>query len=176
MHRWCSLVFLIVGAAFAVGFFAPGVTAHAEDPEKTPETNELVAAGGMSQVLSVAKSYGSAELKTASTREPQIVAQMGDSRYVVDFYDCGEAFDGCKSISFVASWEVDGVSHEDINTWNRTKRFGKAFIDTDGSPTIKLPVNLDHGVTAKNLDDTFDWWRVVMRGFRTFLKEAQGGN
>jgi len=32
-----------------------------------------------------------------------------------------------------------------------------------------MDVNLFGGVTRKNLDDTFDWWRVVLNGVKTDL-------
>ena len=41
-------------------------------------------------------------------------------------------------------------------------RFGKAYLDLDGHPTIEMNVNLSKGVSRENLDDTLDWWREVL--------------
>jgi hypothetical protein len=53
----------------------------------------------------------------------------------------------------------------DINTWNRTKRFGKAFLDKDGDPALEMTVNLDYGVSRENLDDSFNWWSKAVKSF-----------
>ncbi|MEX8499589.1 YbjN domain-containing protein, partial [Leptothrix ochracea] len=36
----------------------------------------------------------------------------------------------------------------------------------DGDPVLQMSVNLDHGVSRKNLEDTFDWWAKIVPEFR----------
>src|SRR5690606_21764699 len=115
----------------------------------------------------VASGYGSAELQTDEAGDPQIMGRMDGQRYAVTFYDC-EVGANCTSLQLSAVWVVDGaVTPEAINEWNRTKRFGKAYLDEDGDPWVEMNVNLAFGVTRQNLDDTFDWWRIVVEEFQT---------
>ncbi len=60
---------------------------------------------------------------------------------------------------------------EEINAWNRDKRFGKAYLDDDGDPALEMNVNLRYGVSRKNFDDTVDFWRIVLK---TFKEEVLG--
>ena len=59
-----------------------------------------------------------------------------------------------------------------MNAWNRDRRFGKAYIDADGDIAIEMDVNLWGGVTPKNLDDTFDWWRIVLERAGEVFEDA----
>ncbi len=56
-----------------------------------------------------------------------------------------------------------------INNWNRTKRFGKAYLDNDGDPILVMTVNLDYGVTRDNLEDDFNWWTIAIKNFETWI-------
>ena len=121
-------------------------------------------AGSPAQVLELAKGYGSATLTVDSDGDPRIEGRMEGRQYTVIFYDCkgGKA---CASLQFAWAIERQGVSLERLNEWNRTKRFGKAFLDKDGDPRVEMDVNVAYGVTRKNLDDSFDYWRVVVTSF-----------
>ena len=66
------------------------------------------------------------------------------------------------------------LSLEDINEWNMTKRWPKAFLDSDGDTNIELVVNLDGGVSFRNLEDTLDWWSTGMSSFVTYARERKG--
>lgn len=117
-------------------------------------------------VLDLVRNHGTGELERDATGDPMIVAQTGGIRYVVYFYDC-DASSLCKSIQFRAAWNAPGeYSMRDMNEWNRDRRFAKAYLDDDSDPTLEMDVNLDFGVTRDNLDDTIDWWRVVLTRFR----------
>lgn len=153
----------ILAAAFAFGLTTGVAQAGPTD---------LVTASDQQTILNIAKGYGRADLEFWDDGEPKITGRLEGIRYAVYFYDCSDADKTkCKSITFVASWSTKGVTKDYINEWNVSKRFGKAYLDSDGDPGIKLPVNLDFGVTERNLDDTFDWWKVVVTGFRDYLKE-----
>lgn len=36
-----------------------------------------------------------------------------------------------------------------------------------------MDINLDHGTTRRNLEDSFDWWQVLLPMFRDYLREQQ---
>jgi hypothetical protein len=116
-------------------------------------------------IRAIATGYGSAELETDSDGDPQIVGRIDGTQYIVLFYGCTNG-QNCNSIQFTAGWACVPVSLAQINAWNSGMRFGKAYLDEDGDPTVEMNVNLDFGVSRKNLDDTFDFWRLVLTQFQ----------
>ncbi len=124
----------------------------------------LITAKDPEIILNLVKGYGSGDLGTDSEGDPRIQGRIGGTKYVVLFYGCKDG-KACQDIQFVASWSDTNVTQEDVNNWNRTTRFGKAYLDKDNDPTLELIVNLNYGVSKKNLDDTIDWWAMVMKKF-----------
>lgn len=99
-----------------------------------------------------------------------IRGSLGGMRYLVFFYGCTDNKD-CRNITFSAAWE-DSISQERINDWNRTRRFGRAFLDSENDPVVQYTVNLDFGISVRNFEDTADWWRLTMTWFREFIEES----
>lgn len=132
-----------------------------------PETYaaNIVSAENPAAILNIAKGYGSAELKKDSSNDPLIVGRIDGNKYGIFFYGCQNGKE-CDDIQFVASWGGARVSLRDVNRWNHKKRFGKAYIDDDGDPVLLMSVNIDHGVTQDNLEDTFNWWRKALNLFK----------
>ena len=127
--------------------------------------NQIIDATNPQAIFEAARGFGSAELEKDSDGDPKITGRMDGVRYSVYFYGCKNN-QQCKTIQFSASWSAPGkVSVERINQWNRDKRFGKAYLDKDNDPVIQHDVNLFGGVTRKNLDDTFDWWKTIVVDF-----------
>ena len=119
-------------------------------------------------VLAVAKGLGDAELGLDGAGDPMIHARIGDYGYRVYFYGCTDG-GRCKNRTFSASWTSDHYNDASMGDWNRSHRFGTAFIGTDGNPTLTMNVNLYGGVTRRSLEDTFDWWRVLMTEFSRYF-------
>ena len=122
---------------------------------------DLVTAGDPGKILEIARGFGSAELETDGNGDPVIRGRMDGTRYSVSFYGCKDGAD-CTTIQFWTWLDAPSDPLGAVNTWNRDFRFGKAFIDADGDVIIEWDVNLWGGVSPRNLDDTFDWWRSVM--------------
>jgi len=86
-------------------------------------------------------------------------------KYGIYFYGC-EAGKRCTDIQFAAGWSDAKVSLEKINEWNRGKRYGKAYLDKVNDPMLELSVNTNHGVSLKNPEDSFEWWKAIVKGFQ----------
>jgi hypothetical protein len=133
--------------------------------------DNIISAENPDAILNIAKGYGSATLEKDSSNDPFITGRIDGTRYGIFFYGCSDGKE-CDDILFAAAWGGVKVSMDDINAWNRDKKFGKAFLDKDGDPRLEMPVNLDYGVTQRNLDDTFYWWAKALAVFKKdVLKE-----
>ncbi|MCG5513194.1 YbjN domain-containing protein [Ectothiorhodospira shaposhnikovii] len=128
---------------------------------------EIVDAKDPEKIRQLAQGYGSATLTTDSVGDPMIRGRIDGTGYTIMFYGCSQNLN-CKNIQFTSAWQTNGqYTLEDMNQWNRVARFGKAYLDDEGDPVLEMNVNLDFGVTARNLDDTLDWWRVALLKFRS---------
>ncbi len=86
------------------------------------------------------------------------------------FYGC-EKGENCDDIQFIASWSDIEISLQDVNEWNSKKRFGKAYLDSEGDPVLEISINTDYGISKKNLEDSFDWWTIAIKGFKKDILE-----
>lgn len=146
---FCALLSAAAGPAFADALI------DATKPERLHE---------------IARGFGSAELDKDSQGDPRITGRIEGTKYGIYFYGCVKGAD-CDDIQFSASWSGPKVSLEKINDWNRTKRFGKAYLDKDGDPNLEMEVNLDYGVSAKNIEDSFNWWTKALKEYKKVVLE-----
>lgn len=137
----------------------PTADAGGEAPEVA-----LIDGTDPSAVLEAVRGFGGAELDRDGAGDPMIRAEIGPYRYVVFFYGCTDGAD-CGSLLFRASFVSQGVQPSDMAVWNREKRFGTAYLDDEGDPVLEMDLNLYGGVSRTNLEDSIDWWRVVVEEF-----------
>ncbi|CUX83085.1 MAG: putative bacterial sensory transduction regulator [Roseibaca calidilacus] len=135
----------------------------------TASAQILVDATDPARIAEIARGYGAVEVTTDAVGDPMLRGRMDGTQYLVFFYGCQNGRD-CTNIQFRAAWQNDGsVTESTIQAWNAENRFGKAMLDAERDPVIQWDVNLFGGVSRTNLDDTFDWWRVVLQGFESRL-------
>ncbi len=131
--------------------------------------DKLIDGSDPKAMLEVVKGHGNAELTTDNTGDPLIEGRMNGNKYRINFYDCTDNRN-CKTVMFQAAWAVDKKpTLEKVMEWNREKRFGQAYLDEDKDPVLAWDVNLTHGVSRKNWDDTVETWGQVMGDFAEFF-------
>ncbi|WP_227427090.1 YbjN domain-containing protein [Roseibaca sp. Y0-43] len=135
----------------------------------TGMAQSLLDASDPAAIAEIARGYGAVEVTTDAVGDPMLRGRMDGVQYLVLFYGCDNGRN-CTTIQFQAAWVNNGrTSEQDLHAWNRDNRFGKAHMDADYDPVIQWDVNLFGGVSRANLDDTFDWWRVVLDNFEDYL-------
>ena len=125
----------------------------------------LVFASNPQAILQIAQGLGDAKLDKDREGDPKITGNLEGSAYQILFFGCTNHVH-CDNIEFQAGWTDTKATLQEVNRWNRDKRFGKAYLDSANDPMLELDVNLDYGVSRKNLEDTFDYWRKVLRSFK----------
>ncbi|PTD95170.1 YbjN domain-containing protein [Pseudothauera lacus] len=135
--------------------------------------NDLIDATDPARILNIARGFGSADLEKDSQGDPKITGRIEGTRYTIFFYGCTNNTD-CDDIQFYAAWNGNNkFTQAQMNEWNRTKRYGKAYLDRDNDPVLEMVVNIDYGVSRRNIEDSFNWWKVALRGFK---KDVLGEN
>jgi hypothetical protein len=131
---------------------------------QSPAIDTLIDATMPERIVEVAKGFGSAELSKDGDGDPLISGRIEGKKYQISFFGCSGG-SKCHDIRLLTGWSKTKVGLEQTNEWNRTKRFGTAFLDNEGDPILTMTVNLEHGVSRSNLDDTFVYWGIAVRAF-----------
>ncbi|TNE65332.1 MAG: YbjN domain-containing protein [Rhodobacteraceae bacterium] len=107
--------------------------------------------------------FGSVERDTDGEDDPMFRGRISGVPYTLYFYGCEEHRD-CNNGTFVAYFDGADYSTDagTINDYNNGYRFGKASVDGDGDLEINYSFAFKGGITREALDDTFDWWRVIL--------------
>ena len=85
------------------------------------------------------------------------------------FYECGGSPKRCKSFQSYAGFQTKNVPLAKLGEWNRTKRFGRAYLDTNGEPGVEMDVDADRGFATEAVANQLERWRIVNREFVKFI-------
>lgn len=114
------------------------------------------------------------KLEKDDSGDPYLVSTKGDTSFVVIFYGCDKNKDAlkrvCGDVQFRSSYEApEAASLNRMNKWNTDFRFGKAYVDDDGDPTIEMVLNMSGGVTTSYIRNILKWWGIVVRDFEKHI-------
>lgn len=147
---------LIAGAAFA------GLAAM------PAQAQTVVNGTNVDEILAAARVHGAADVGDLSPDgNPTIAGEIGGINYQLFFMNCTEGV--CEDINFYAGFRNFKPTLDVINDWNRDKRFGKAYLDSDLDAVVEFDVNLENGVTQANLDATFEIWALILDQYTTYI-------
>lgn len=130
--------------------------------------SELIDATDPTEILNIARGFGSANLDKDSAGDPRITGRIDGYRYTLFFYGCtgGEK---CTNLTFNAGWDLETFDLTRINDWNRERRYGRAYLDNEGDPIVEMDVNIEFGVSRTNFDDNFALWSSILKDFAEFV-------
>ncbi|WP_164549108.1 YbjN domain-containing protein [Amphritea opalescens] len=63
------------------------------------------------------------------------------------------------------------ISYRDINSWNRTKRLSRAYLDSDRDPVLEADLLANGGLTVENVTEFFKVFVGSVEHFREFIIE-----
>ncbi|MGG7567935.1 YbjN domain-containing protein [Rhodovulum sp. DZ06] len=110
-----------------------------------------------------------ATMDVDASGRPKISSSAEGVNFTVFFYDCTDKTD-CRSIQFHAGFNKrDPMTTAEMNAWNRSKRYARAYVTDDGDPIIKMDINMDYGVSRRNFGDTFHIWRLLLADFKKHI-------
>ncbi|MDR1080759.1 MAG: YbjN domain-containing protein [Deltaproteobacteria bacterium] len=107
-----------------------------------------------------------AEIATDEDGLVTILWDLDGNRSVIMFYDeSGSVLFRLATLGSVADMD-------DINGWNRDKRFSRGFLDEDGSAVLELDLDFTGGVSE---DRIRDWLQVCMTSVYLWNREVMLG-
>jgi hypothetical protein len=177
---------LLLASGLAMGAFTDvafgegqkGLTSHSSDSAPSSTSGDNSSNGGSIDLIdatdpqSVADAlwlYDGVEVLKDDNGNPKIEVNDASGVFTVFFHGCTDGKD-CTYVEFATGWDMkSGVQASVIEKWNQTKLWGVAFRDEHNDPHLSMTVNLRHGVTADNFDDTLDWWDSTTADFEKFI-------
>ena len=101
--------------------------------------------------------------------DPRVTTTYEGAKFSVYFYNC-RGTPRCESIQFTAGFSGTGMTPARVADWNRTKRFGRVYLDRDNDPWVEMDIEVTHGVTTEALASNLNRWKLVLRTFRDYMK------
>jgi hypothetical protein len=132
------------------------------------QAQTMIDGSQVDEIVNIARGYGSAALEQQSNGDPKIAGRIEGVSYQVFFMNCTDNAK-CEDLNFYAGFLDNKQTLEVINAWNRDKRFGKAYLDSDLDAVIEWDVNLEHGVSRANLDAAFNLWSLILDQYTTYI-------
>jgi hypothetical protein len=153
-------IIMIVATSFVMSI--GGFTATAQAQQVTASNPAAIA-----QSLQAA-GY-KADLGKDGTGDPLISSSSSGTSFAIYFYGCIKNV-ACKTIQFSASYAGGATSLERINEWNKTKRWGQAYMIESGSTRVQMDVDLEQGGMSNALFiDNLEYWVATMAAFEKFI-------
>ena len=135
------------------------------------QSHNMVRAQNPDSVVSALQSGGySAKLGTDEVGDPMITSGVGGTTFQIFFYNCTDNRE-CATVQFHSGYDTNGsVSVESMNEWNRSKRFGRGYIDDENDAVLEMDVDLDDGGVSRLLFiDNIEFWQSLVGDFEEHI-------
>ena len=95
--------------------------------------------------------------------KPNLYRTSVDGQYVVLIVEAGV-------ITIATGFQDLGVSLKEVNTWNRSKRFAKLYLDEDNDPILMADLEINGGISLTHLKDWAKTYKLCLKLFRESMK------
>lgn len=139
-----------------------------------PAHAELVSPKNPAAIVTIVESQGwPAKLVTPGNSNPYIESESNGMKFIILFLNCDDAFKGCKTLQYYLGFnDVKNMPFEKFNTWNKEKRFARAYRDSQDDAVLEMDVDLDFaGLPRENITDSLKTWAALMDSYRDFVTE-----
>lgn len=136
-----------------------------------PAHAQMVRAQDPAGVMRALQGAGyTAKLETDKVGDPMITSSVGGTSFQVMFYNCTNHKE-CATVQLHAGYNfTDKVSLAQINEWNRSQRFGRAYLDKVNDPILEMDLDLDDGGLSTLLfQDNMEFWATVLGKFEKHI-------
>lgn len=112
----------------------------------------------------------SAKLGVDKVGDPMITSAVGGTTFQIFFYNCTNHTQ-CATVQFHSGYDLDTtLSLDTINEWNRSERFGRAYLDKENDPILEMDVDLDDGGLSPLLFiDNVEFWSSILGKFEKHI-------
>jgi hypothetical protein len=136
-----------------------------------PAQAQMVRGQDPSSVVRALQATGrTAKLGTDGVGDPMVTGALNGVNYQIFFYNC-TAHKDCATVQFHSGYHLDTpVTVEAMNEWNRSQRFGRAYLDKVNDPVLEMDVDVDDGgVVPLLFIDNVEFWESVLPKFEKHI-------
>jgi hypothetical protein len=121
-------------------------------------------------VSALQKGGYAAKLGTDKVGDPMITSGVNGTTFQIFFYNC-TSNKNCATVQFHSGYDLTKpVGLERINEWNRSQRFGRAYLDKEDDPILEMDVDLDDGGLSPALFiDNIEFWSSILGNFEKHI-------
>jgi hypothetical protein len=111
-----------------------------------------------------------AKLGVDKVGDPMVSSGVSGTTFQIFFYNCTNHAN-CATVQFHSGYDLKTpTTLESLNEWNRSQRFGRAFLDKDNDPILEMDVDLDDGgLTPLLFVDNVEFWASVLSKFEQHI-------
>lgn len=110
-----------------------------------------------------------AESAVDNQGDPMVHSSSDGHPFSVYFYQLEEG--RALSIEFSYGLDLDISSDDLVATWNREYRFGRAFVDDEGDPFLKMDLDVERGFTPEGLENNLERWFSLVSEFYDYFND-----
>lgn len=136
-----------------------------------PAAAQMVRAQDPQSLVQALQGAGyAADLGTDRIGDPMITSGVSGTTFQIFFYNCTD-HRNCATVQFHSGYKAKTpVDLTKLNEWNRTKRFGRAFLDKENDPILEMDLDLDDGGLSRALFiDNIEFWASVLGDFERYI-------
>ena len=136
-----------------------------------PAQSQMVRAQDPGSLVRALQQGGyAAKLGVDKVGDPMITSGVGGTTFQIFFYNCTKNKD-CATVQFHSGYDLKTpVSLDKLNEWNRNKRFGRAFLDSENDPILEMDVDLDDGgISPLLFIDNIEFWTSILGNFERHI-------
>lgn len=162
------LLALLLGAALLGSVWSP--EARAEDPSRIDTVYTSVAPADVGAILrELGVTY---QQTTDSTGDPKYTFELRGYKAALVSYGCEDG--RCQSLQMWAGFSMEEPpSLLAVNEWNRTKRFGRAYLDAENDPVLESDLDLEGGVSAEAIGEWIRTFGLLLLQFTEHIGIAK---
>lgn len=138
----------------------------------SPAAAQMVTAKDPKSIVAALEAQGwPAKLVTSDKEDPTIETNRDGIKSIILLLNCNDAHKDCRSLQFYMGFnDAKDTTLEKLNEWNKTKRFGRAYRDSEGDPVMEMDVDTDHnGVERALFNEYLLTWAELVQKFRAHL-------
>lgn len=136
-----------------------------------PAAAQMVTAADPQSIVDVLKADGyPATLGRTKSGDPKIESEADGTNFTIWFLNCNANKD-CATIQFTAGYDLKNApAWEKMNEWNRTRRFGRAYLDDESDPILEMDIDLDSGGMSRALfSANLETWSALVGSFEEHI-------
>lgn len=130
------------------------------------EPSDLVDASDPQRIAELMQEEGyRAKVDIDTDGELSISSGAGGVEFNLYFKACDDDFTNCELLVFSAGFDLlNGSTDAAMTAWNQTQ-WTKAYLDDEQDPFLELPINVIHGISEANFQDSLNWFAQELIDF-----------